>query len=177
MLIWKKQAIMQKLEPPDSHYLNAAQGWMELGLPAEAAAELEQISPALQRHPDVLETRCFLQIREDQWDAVLDTARKLVSTAPTRVSGWLNQASALRRVPSGGAAQALAALMPAADKFPKDPTVAYNLSCYACLTKRYDEARFWFRRALKTGNKEQVKRMALADPDLSPLWPEIRKLG
>ena len=168
---------MQKLEPPDTHYLNAAIGWMEMGLPAESAAELDLISPARQRHPDVLEARCSLHIHEDRWDAVLDAARKLVSTAPARVSGWLNQASALRRVPSGGAAKALAALMPAADKFPKDPTVAYNLSCYACLTHQYDEARFWFRRALKVGNKEQVKRAALADPDLEPLWPEIRKLG
>jgi hypothetical protein len=38
-----------------------------------------------------------------------------------------------------------------------------------------DEAREWLRRALKAGDKEEIKLMALADKDLSALWPEIRK--
>lgn len=164
-----------KLEPPDSHRLRAAEGWLELGLPAEAAAELAGISPPNERHPDVLEFRCALHIQETRWEAVLEAARNLVATAPGRVSGWLSQASAIRRVPNGGVAQALAALRPAADKFPKDPTVSYNLSCYACLLRRYDEARFWLERAFKVGNKAHVKSTALADPDLQALWDEIRK--
>ena len=168
---------MQKLEPPDTHYLRAAEGWHELGLHAEAAAELDGISPAHQRHPDVLELRCALDIQRARWDAALDAARKLVSIAPSRVSGWLHQSFAMRRVDKGGVAKAMEALMPAAEKFPKDPTVSYNLSCYACQLRKYDEARFWLRRAFQIGNKEHVKRIALADPDLKPLWEEIRQLG
>ena len=48
---------MQKLEPPDTHCFSAAIGWLELGNLAEAKAELAQISPAQQEHPDVLEAR------------------------------------------------------------------------------------------------------------------------
>src|SRR5690349_10510510 len=43
------------LEPPDSHHLAAAQGWLELGNHAEANNELERISPTLRAHPDALE--------------------------------------------------------------------------------------------------------------------------
>lgn len=168
---------MLKLEPPDSHHLNAATGWIELGLHAEAVAELDLIAPEFQRHPDVLELRCALHIHEDRWEAVLEDARKLLSSAPGRVSGWLHQASAIRRVPTGSVEKALNALIPAAEKFPKDPTVSYNLSCYACQMHRYEEARFWLKRAFTVGNKEHVRSIALADPDLEPLWDEIRTLG
>ena len=45
---------MKPLEPPDSHYLSAAVGWLGLGNVAEAGAELEKIAPQFQSHPDVL---------------------------------------------------------------------------------------------------------------------------
>ena len=45
------------LEAPDSHHLRAAQGWLELGDWQSANAELENISPQVRVHPDVLEIR------------------------------------------------------------------------------------------------------------------------
>jgi len=87
--------------------------------------------------------------------------------------------TALRRVPEGGVKQAWTALLPAFDKFPKKPEAAmisYNLSCYACQMQQLDEAKTWLRRALKIGNKDEIKQMALDDPDLQPLWEDIRKL-
>ena len=91
-----------------------------------------------------------------------------------RPAGWLHRAYALRRTPDGGLAKAWDALLPAAEKFPKEPTVLYNLSCYACQMQQLDIARRWFKKALKVGGRENVKRMALADGDLQPLWDEIR---
>ena len=41
--------------PPDSHHLEAAKGWLELGNPEEAFEELGLIEPQLRGHPDVLE--------------------------------------------------------------------------------------------------------------------------
>ena len=55
---------MQKLEPPDTYYLSAAVGWLELGNPGEARAELVQISSRQQEHPDVLEVRWALAVDE-----------------------------------------------------------------------------------------------------------------
>jgi Tfp pilus assembly protein PilF len=164
------------LEPPDTHFLLAALGWMELGNLAEAKAELGRITPALQTHPDVLEARWLICAQARQWEEALVAARALVEAAPERASGWLHQAYALRRVAEGGLQQAWDALLPAHDKFPRESTIAYNLSCYACQMKQLDTARLWLKRALEIGEKEPVKRMALADPDLEPLWAEIRGL-
>ena len=106
----------------------------------------------------------------------MDVARKLLRRAPDRVSGWLHHAYALRRAPEGGLEKAWEALKPAAEKFPKEPIIPFNLSCYACQMRQLDEARLWLKRALKIGGKEKIKQMALGDPDLQPLWDEIRQI-
>jgi hypothetical protein len=39
-----------------------------------------------------------------------------------------------------------------------------------------DVARDWLKRALAVGGKDEIKRRALEDSDLEPLWSEIRRL-
>lgn len=170
------EVAMQKLEPPDTHYLRAAIGWLELGLRAEAVAELDQISPVQQRHPDVLEARWSLLAHEHRWEDALVAARDLLAEAPARSSAWLHHAYALRRAAAGGLQKAWGALLPAATKFPDEPIICFNLACYACQLEQLDEARGWLKRAMKIGRREHIKLMALMDEDLKPLWKEIRKL-
>jgi tetratricopeptide (TPR) repeat protein len=167
---------MQHLEPPDAHWLNAAIGWLELGNIAEARAELAHVSGENQNHPDVLEVRWLICAEAKDWPAALEAAQTLVDRAPERSSGWLHQAYALRRVPEGGVEKAWAVLEPAFKRFPKETIIAFNLACYACQMKRLPEARKWFKRALKIGEKEKVRQMALADSDLESLWDEIRAM-
>ena len=62
------------------------------------------------------------------------------------------------------------------DKFPKEPTISYNLSCYACQMQQMEAALVWFKRAAVIGGKEKMKQMALDDPDLEALWEEIKTL-
>jgi predicted Zn-dependent protease len=168
--------VVQKLEPPATHHLSAAIGWLELGSAADARAELAQIAAALQEHPDVLEVRWLVAAEEKQWEEGLAIAQALLQYAPKRSSGWLHQAYALRRVPGGGVAKAWEALLPASERFPKEPVIPYNLSCYACQMQQLDTARHWLQRAATVGGKERIKSMALQDPDLEPLWPEIMAL-
>ena len=163
------------LEPPDSHYLSAAIGWLELGLPRESEGELERISKEYQQHPDVLEVRWVICAEAKRWETALEVARALLRKAPSRSSGWLRHAYSLRRASRNGLRQAWEALLPAYDKFPEEATIPYNLSCYACQLEHLEEARTWLRRALKTGDRTKIKQMALADTDLQPLWDEIRK--
>ena len=167
---------MQSLEPPDSHYFNAAIGWLGLGRRDDAKAELELISAENQRHPDVLEARWAICAKEQQWDAALDVARKLLRQAPGHASGWLHYAYALRRVSGGSLQQAWDALKPAARKFHKEPIIPYNLACYACQRQRLEEAREWLHRAVKVGGRDPIKQLALKDPDLEPLWEEIQRM-
>ena len=165
---------MQTLEPPDTHFLLAAEGWLGLGNSTEALTELNQISPLHQNDPLVLEMRwaAFALVRD--WSSALDVARQLLKHAPHESGGWLNYAYALRRSPRGGLQAAQAALQPAMDKFPQNGTIPYNLACYACQLKQLDEARIMFHRALEVDGREKIKKMALNDSDLRPLWDEIR---
>ena len=166
----------QQLEPPDTHYLSAAMGWLGLGNLAEAKAELAQIRPGQENHPNVLEARWAVCAEEGDWAEAVQIARALVAAAPDRASGWLHRAYALRRVPEGGLKAAWEALLPAFDKFPKEATISYNLSCYACQMGKLDAARVWIQRAMVIGDKETIRQMALEDPDLEPLREEIRRM-
>jgi predicted Zn-dependent protease len=167
---------VKTLEPPDSHLLAAAIGWLGLGCAADARAELANISAANQNHPAVLEARWTISAQDQKWQEALLIACAELVTAPNDAAGWLHRAYALRRVREGGLMQAWDALLPAAKKFPTEPIIAYNLSCYACQLQKLDMAREWFVRAVAAGKKDLIKKMALADDDLQPLWSEIKGL-
>jgi tetratricopeptide (TPR) repeat protein len=170
------EAQLPALEPPDTHFLNAAVGWLGLGNIEEAKSELAQVSAQQQNHPDVLEIRWEIAASEGQWEQALEIARTLLQVAPNRSSGWLHHAYALRRVPEGTVKKAWDALLPAFDKFPKEYLISFNLSCYACQLGQLDAARVWFKRALVIGDKQRVKALGLADTDLEALWEEIKQL-
>ena len=164
---------MAPLEPPDTWHVSGALGWLGLGNAAEAQAELEQISAGQRLHPEVLEARWLICAELKHWEDGLQVARQLIHSAPERPTGWLHQAYALRRVPGGNVQHAWDALLPAHRQFPKEPIIPYNLSCYACQLGQLDSARVWLKRAFAIANKEALKRMALDDADLEPLWGEI----
>jgi len=167
---------VQGLEPADIHRLNAALGWLGLNSPADARTELDAFMPALQKHPAVLEVRWLVCAHEKKWRDALAVAEQELASSPDDSSGWLHRAYALRRVADGSLARAWEALLPAAEKFPAEPVIAYNLSCYACQLNELDASRVWLRRAIKIGGKKAIRKMALEDEDLKPLWPEIKEL-
>jgi tetratricopeptide (TPR) repeat protein len=168
---------MKPLPPPDLHYVSAAAGWLELGCPAEAAKELGQVSPALQKEAPVLQIWWEIFAAQKEWEDALRTARALLQAAPTQPGSYILEAYALRRVPSGGIEQARAILLSALPLFPEEDTIAFNLACYATQLGQLDEGWDWFQRAIKiVGNLKLVKARALADDDLKPLWPRIAKL-
>lgn len=168
--------IVKTIGPPHSHYLSAAQGWMELGNLAESRAELDRMPESLQNHPQVLEVRWDICAMEKDWTAALAVAREFLKVAPESLMGWVHQAFAARRAPGGGLKVAWDALFPAMEKFPDEALVPYNLACYACQMQQLDVARIMFKRAMNLGDKGHFKKMALSDPDLEPLWDELRQL-
>ena len=167
---------MRDLDPSDLRHLDAALGWLGLGCTPEARAELDLISAVRQQYPAVLAARWLLCVHEKRWPDALKIAQAEVVAGPDDCAGWLHRAYALRRIPDGGLSQAWDALLPAAEKFPDEPIVAFNLSCYACQMKQLDAARHWLQQAMKIGGRDAIRKMALADDDLQPLWAEIREL-
>jgi hypothetical protein len=171
---------VQPLSPPDSFHFDAATGWLLLENPQEALLELNQIAPQHQNHPNVLELRWTLQATLADWSACLATGQALVEIAPDRVSGWIHRAYACRRASNGGLTAAWDALLPAADRFPDETIIPYNLACYACQKGDIAAARSWLERAWRVaenaGEKSKWIGQALADADLESLWPEIRQM-
>ena len=168
---------MEPLHPPDTFYLSAAEGWLELGNPAEAGEEIARVSAPALEHPDVLEVRWAICATGQRWSSAVDVAERLVTLAPERSSGWIHRAYALRRTTGGGLQMAWAALRPAFEKFPKVSVIPYNLACYAAQFGRLDEAWEWLHKAMEAeGDVARIKQMALHDRDLEALWERIREL-
>lgn len=166
-----------ELHPPDLHHLRAAIGWLELGNATEAEEEIARLSPESLDNPNVLAVRWQICAATQSWEAARDVADRQVSVSPERVDGWIHRAYAIRRAKGGGLQKAWDALFPAADLFPKEPLIAYNLACYAARFGRLDEAWTWLRTAIQAGgSKASIQSLALADDDLQPLWDRIREL-
>ena len=168
---------MQPLEPPDSHHLSAAIGWLGLGNVAEAGAELEKIAPQFRSHPDALAVQFDIHAAGGKWDAAAEIAGTLTQLEPKQPGGWISLAYATRRKKTGGGIpQARAILIQAQRTFPKETIIAYNLACYDCQLGDLDAAKAWLDKACTLGNVDRIKHMALQDPDLKPLWPDIESL-
>lgn len=162
---------MNALEPPDSHLVNAASGWIELGLPAEAERELAQVDPTQLQHPQVLMVLWELYVHQERWEAALVVASKLLESDQSRPTGWINRSYALHGLRR--TAEAHAALLPAEKLFPSVGVIPYNLACYACQLGDLPAARTWLRKAMKIDGRAVVLERARTDEDLLPLVPEL----
>jgi tetratricopeptide (TPR) repeat protein len=167
--------MLSDLEPAVMHRINAVLGWLDLGCPEEARAEFKSLPSELQGSDQFLELRWIIEVRLQLWDEALVTAERLVAIRQDDASSWLHHAYALRRASSGSLESAKKALRPAFEKFPAEATIPYNLACYACQLGSLDEAREWLAHAKQRGGSKQITAMALKDPDLNPLWPELAK--
>jgi tetratricopeptide (TPR) repeat protein len=159
------------IEPPDSHILNAAVGWAELGLPVEALIELSRLSISLLGHPDVLNLRWRLHAMKQDWEGALTVARAQLAVDPEQPDSWINLSFALHELKR--TREAFDALVSVQEKFPKTGVIPYNLACYSCRLGELDDARVWIRRARKILGKDQLREMGSDDPDLQPLRAEL----
>ena len=165
---------MPELTSPDNHHLNAATGWLELGNHLEAKAELGKISSANRRQPAVLEVDWRILAAEKNWPGALAVARELVQADPDNASGWIHQSYTLHEMKQ--TREAFDLLLTVFERFPGLSTIPYNLACYACQLGDLDQARGWLAKAMRIRGKEDIKKVALSDPDLQPMWEAIRKL-
>jgi Flp pilus assembly protein TadD len=166
---------MSELDTRIVHYLNSAMGWLELGNPREARAEMDRLPAEFADDLDVLDIRWSLHAREEDWEGALKIAERLVAIAPNEATGWLHRAYAVRRVANGGLEKATEILRRAFEMFPGEATIPFNLACYDCQLGNLRAAGEWLKQALARGERAFLKTMALSDTDLEPLWPEIRK--
>ncbi len=167
-LLWQ----MHELNPPDSHYLNAALGWLELGSWQEAKGEWAGISPENRNHPGVLEVSWQIHAMQRDWAEALEIAARLLELTPESPAGWICHSYTLHEMKR--TQEAFESLLPIVNRFSSDATIPYNLACYACQLGHLKEAREWLRRAIKI--KSKFRKVALQDPDLRPMWDQVKAL-
>lgn len=150
-------------------------GWLALGDVAEARGEFDQILPENRQHPHVMSVEWHLLSREQRWEEALTVAEAHLAAYADDANAWIQRSYALHEMKR--TAEAYRNLLPAFPKFPDESTIPYNLACYCCQLGNLNEARTWLKKAFATEEgddlREQRRKMAMADPDLQPLWGEI----
>ena len=147
--------------------LSHVQGYLGLGMVAEAAAELEQLPESERDTTPVLSLRIAIFQEQKNWPALRDASIELVRRLPGEAGGWITWAYAVRRADSLAAAEEV--LRIAETKHPDEPTIQFNLGCYACQLGDLATARARVARAIALD--PSFKALAAADPDLAPLRP------
>lgn len=166
---------MSDLPHPDCLHYDAATGWLMLGDADSAWTELQKLAPEARQATTTLELEWGIHAERGDWAAAATAAQHLVERSPECTFGWVHRAYAARRQEGGGLGRAWDLLQPALDRFPQDPTVAYNLACYAAQLGRIEDSWSLFQRVLAVaGNPAEYLCLALSDGDLEPLWPRIR---
>ena len=162
------------LEPPASHHVTAAEGWLELGNPAEAAAELAGVDSEWADHPAVIELEWQIQAHASQWETCLTLAARLVARHPELPAGYIHRSYALHELQR--TAEARDQLLPALTLFPEEEILPYNLACYECRLGNLPRARQWLGQLFRRKDALTWRRAAQSDPDLASLWPELADL-
>ena len=160
------------MNPPNSQYLRAAHGYLELSMYLEADAELDKIDPVCRSAPEVLRVRLMVYAGLEKWELMQVIAKRLSNCDAKNPQWAISLAYATRRAESIEAAKSV--LIEARKLHPQEPTIAYNLACYECQLGNLSDAKEHLMHATKAGVK--FRAMALDDLDLEPLWEEIGRL-
>lgn len=154
---------------PFDRHLQAAIGYLELGLPLEANEEIEGIEPEMKTLSEVLAVRVEIFRSLSKWEMMEAVARQFCALRPDDEQGFISLGFATRR--AVGLQEALAVLTTVAPRFPSCATILYNIACYAAQLGHLDSARARLAEAIRM--EVGYKELALADPDLVPLRAEL----
>jgi tetratricopeptide (TPR) repeat protein len=159
---------MSDLPIQDTHHLNAARGWVELGNHLEAFDELEKIAPLNRAHPDVLAVRWEIYTLAKKHDNALTIAEALIKLVPKRHEAHIWRAHSLHEL--GRTKEAIDFLTVAAGCFRGGGIIGYHLACYHAALGDLQEAKDWLEMAFGTPEAKALKQKSLDDPKLKELW-------
>jgi uncharacterized protein HemY len=166
--------MMMPLSHANRIQLDAAEGWLSLGNPREAEAELEKISEQNADHPAVLVMSWQAAASAGRWQKAHRAIKALCEMAPMSAQAWVLQAETLRHLRGPKAAWTL--LLRVVSRFPADAVLSYRLACYAAQTGLFGESCTWLLRAFELETSGQLRLTAILDTELDPLWEQIAQL-
>lgn len=148
--------------------LDAALGYLALGMYQDAWDELESLPPELRANDHVLDLRISIYQGLEKWEPARVLAESLAKRSPEKPHWWILWAFSLRREKSVEAARAV--LLEAASIHPYEALIPYNLACYACVLGQIEAAGKLLQVAFAMD--VMLKRVALDDLDLDPIFGE-----
>ncbi len=147
-----------------------AQGYLGLGMVAEAAAELERVPAPERDSVEVIALRVAILQEQADWPRLAEAAAEFARRAPAEAAAWVTWAYATRRARSLADAERI--LLEAEAHHAAEPTIQFNLGCYACQRGDLAEARRRVDRAIALD--QSFRALAGTDPDLAPLRDAAR---
>ena len=151
--------------------LDAAAGYLALGMIQEANDEIEAIPTPAKISKDVMGARVEIYSAAREWEHMREVAAFLVREWPEDAQHWISLANATRRCRS--ITEAVAHLVNAMALHPDEPIIPFNLACYAAQAGRIEDAKLCLVRAIALS--PDIRQRALDDPDLEPLWAGVGK--
>ena len=159
---------MKVLDESDRRHVEAAEGWLDLGVWEEGRNEIIAVTPEARTHPEVMRVFFELLTARGQWQAIADGALALCLAEPECVHGWFYRAMALNRMDR--TTEARETLLGVVEKFPGAFPIYYCLAACCCRLGDLKEARRWWRNAVAFSWNKDLEKIALEDPDLQKLW-------
>lgn len=151
------------------HYINAAQGYLELGMTDEALAELARIPAADRSHEDVAQLHVYILMRARRWDEALDACDLLRRQRPDHSLGFIHGAFCLHEL--GRTAEAMDLLMQGPASLLREPVYFYNLGCYHAVLGNPEEAQNCLQMSFNMD--EKFREIARYDPDLEGVIEQL----
>lgn len=152
-------------------YLEAALGYLQLGLFEDANEEIEQLPSEQKVSPGVLRLRAAIYSEMKAWLLLQEVAGFLVDSLPDDPQHWIWFAYATRRTTNIPAAENI--LLRALELHRGEEMIHFNLACYAAQTGMIEKAKERLQEAIQL--EPEVRTLALDDPDLEPLWEAFGK--
>ena len=152
-----------------ARHLLAAEGYIDLGMYAEAGAELSSLEPAYFALEQTLVLQLCVYAGLHRWQQAHELATALAKQDPENPQWAIWSASAACRLQSVEAAKGI--LLDALVSHPDNANIHYNLSCYETRLQHYRKAQRHLARAIQLDPR--FKMVAMDDADLEPLWMEV----
>jgi tetratricopeptide (TPR) repeat protein len=142
-----------------------ARGYRELGLLKEAEHELALVPESHAAETDTLAEVAALSQELGAWPKLAAACQTLVRRQPEEVGWWIMWAYGTRRADSLTAAEKI--LLEAEALHGANPTIQFNLGCYACQLGNLAAAQTRVKRAIALDKHFLL--LAQTDTDLEPL--------
>lgn len=147
--------------------IEAAEGYLVLGMAEDARACLQKLPEDLGSHISTMPCRLKIQRQMGNWAAAGAIAEVMAGKFPEDPVWWLEWASCIREVEGVESAQWV--LSQAVRVHPHTPSILYNLACCTCVLGKVATARRLLGMAF--GLDPGLEAEARGDADLSLLYP------